>query len=130
MVLLNGATVLTAKKWRTIMETKCWGFKKCVTTYRLFGKCCLDKDCLMLSIKEWADVRADEHNFESNNYGKVVYQQFTSGRFRWLGKKTWHVMPSWKVCAVRRKYPGHNSLYMGIEHNIYICIYIYNRFSQ
>lgn len=76
------------------MENKCWGFKKCSTTYRLFCKSCLDKDCLMLSIKEWADVRADEHNFESNNYNKAASQQFTSGRFARLGKKTWCLMPS------------------------------------
>ena len=51
------------QEMETIIENKCCGFKKCVTIYQLFGKCCLGKDCLMLSIKAWADIRADEHNF-------------------------------------------------------------------
>ena len=58
----------------TLIKNNCCGFKKCVTTYWLFGKCCLKKDYLMLSIKAWADIRADEHNFEFNDYRKAAYR--------------------------------------------------------
>ena len=44
------------QEMETKIENKCCGFKKCVTTNRLFGKCCLGKDCLMLYTKAWADI--------------------------------------------------------------------------
>ena len=108
-----------SQKLETIVENKCSSFKKCITTYRLFGKCCLDKDCLMLSIKAWADIRADEHNFESNNYRKAAYRQFTLWKYGRLGKGNRRVVPSCVVWAVRREYPIHICTHNLVEHNIY-----------
>ena len=112
------------QEMETIIENKCCGFKKCVTTYRLFGKCCFDKDCLMLSIKAWVDMRADEHNLESNNYGKAEYQQFTLWKYGRLGKGNRRVLPSCVVWAVRREYHSRDGVYMGYKADKYY-LYVY-----
>ena len=103
------------QEMETIVENNCCGFKKCVTTYWLFGKCCLDKDCPILSIKAWADIRADDQNFESDNYRKAAYRQFTLWKYGQLGKGNQRVVPSSIVWAVTREYPSRNGVYMGYK---------------
>ena len=105
------------QEMETKIENTCCGFKKCVTTYRLFGKYCLDKDCLMLSLKAWADIRGDEHNFESNNYLKAAYRQFTLWKYGRLGKGNRCGVPSCVVLAVRREYSSRDGVYMRYKDN-------------
>ena len=49
-------------------EEKCCNRKKCVTSYAMFKKICLDKDVLVMNIRARCDVRADDIQYTTNNY--------------------------------------------------------------
>ena len=96
-------------------ERKCCDRKKCVTSYQMFKKICLDKDILEVCIKSTADFYAEEFDFTANSYRKAAYRQFILWKFGKLGYHNRRVIPACVVRVIRAAYPSPDGIYMGFK---------------
>eukprot|EP00112_Aurelia_sp_Birch-Aquarium-sp1_P021805 Seg596.8 transcript_id=Seg596.8/GoldUCD/mRNA.D3Y31 product="P2X purinoceptor 7" protein_id=Seg596.8/GoldUCD/D3Y31 len=74
-------------------ERKCCGKVRCLSSYHVFQKVCLDRDVLEVHIKAHADHYAENIEFTTNAFRKAAYRQFIMWRFgTWLRKSTCHTI--------------------------------------
>ena len=96
-------------------ERKCCKLRNCITSYKLFGSLCLDRNVLETAIKAKCDIRADELDFGINSYRKSAYRQYTLWRYGRFGKGNRRVCPACVVRMIRATYPSATGNYMGFR---------------
>lgn len=97
-------------------ERKCCGKVRCLSSYHVFQKVCLDRDVLEVHIKAHADHYAENIEFTTNAFRKAAYRQFIMWRFGKLGYGNRRVIPSCIVHMIRCAFPSPDGQYMGFKY--------------
>lgn len=103
------------KPMKVQKENNCCGLRNCITSYELFHTQCLNRDVLILGIRNRCDFRGDEPSFGMQDYRWAAYRHYILWRFGKMGRGNRKACPSCVYIAIRRAYPSASGQYMGFK---------------